>query len=270
MAVPDFLSSAFRATQYVAVTDVNTIIAALNTELVTNGVWTDTGGTGVGPFKSVPNALDGSYIIITVARISATRISYVIKDHLGLMVNEMSNPYLSTTQDIDSGITVGIYSGPNHVCVETYRATPETWYAVRLNVWPDTPGQVRTSFVSSFGPRDTNGSTLSKTIDAIWNRALADLVYGTNVMTVPHSSYLTNNLKLYSPSGAYIFVPVEIVDSASSVFLGRYPQMLMGPTNLIQGSTYTVPIDVGVTGTFRVLYLSTMTNHSRFIAIRTA
>ena len=264
MAVPDFLSHGFRYTIYNGVTDVSTVIAALNTELVTNGAWTDTGGTGVGPFKCPVNAIDGSFITITVVRVSQGVISYQVFDHQGLAVTGGS-PY---RQDITiGGTSVVIYSGPDYVFVESLMVTPEVWACARMNVWPETPGIVRTFFAATYGPCNSSGTTVGRGLLDWLTRHVTTTAYTTNTDCFPHVNY--NNATpclMVSASGANIYAPFEFIDA--NLLYGRIPQAVVCQAGLAFGTIVTLPLDTGVTGNFRVISLITALN--RRLAVRVA
>ncbi len=126
MAVPTFLNAPFRSLK-ITITDVADIITNLRSELVAlDDPWTEPVS---GTFKS-PARADGAFFTVTVAAISTTRISYVVKDHQGLQVNNDTD----TRQDIKaSGTTdVYIYTSPFYVIIDSAGATagiPECWGA---------------------------------------------------------------------------------------------------------------------------------------------
>jgi hypothetical protein len=259
MAVPDFLSSAFRFTTLAAVTDVNTIIAGLNTELVTNGTWTDTGGTGVGPFKSEVG-VDGTFFTLTVARLSATEIQYTVNDWTGILVY---NP----RQVIDAGgVNVIIASGPDYVYVESGTATPTAFMCCRLRDWPETPGNVNPNFVCTTGPLTAAGGATNRYWNLWYSCPAQTRTYGANGFIINRDPYGVTT-HLISPSGALIFTPFDFADD-SDFYLGRVPQVVILDSGLAWGAEYTLTIDSGVTAVFQVCTFVSLS--SRRIAIRKA
>lgn len=249
MAVPDFLNHGFRYLTTAGVVDVNTIIADLMSELVTNGTWTDLGGTGVGPFKS-PVEADGSYFKITLARTSATRLNWLVNDQWGLLVNNQT----SNNQDIDAGGSlVRYYTGPDYVIVETARATPEVMMAARLNQWPEDVSKMRPSFISSTGPRNNAGSLTANACLTIFALPLYATAYATANQIIKCGVYASAESHLVTLSGAYMFMPAEVVPTGYHCLIGRIPNVLIVDTNIVIGTELVVPIDVGLTGTFKVL-----------------
>lgn len=257
MAVPDFLAHSFRYKVTLAVTDVNTIISDLNAELVTNPAaadkWTDLGGSGVGPFKS-PVAADGSYMKITLTRASATSLDIVVNDTNGLLVNNQTSNKIY----IDAaGTTVRLVTGPDICLINSDRATQECFFCARLNIWPQDPLKVRASFIASMGPRNNAGTLQNQN----WYNCFSLLQYGTSYQSSIYSvNYSVDNpateSHLISVTGAYIFMPWLFVGGSYHLLMGRVPQMLLVDGNAVLGTEFTVPVDVGVNGTFRVFGLT--------------
>ena len=249
MAVPDFLNHGFRYFTRAGVTDVNTIISDLMSELVTNGSFTDVGGTGVGPFKS-PVGADGSYFSITLARTSATRLNWLVYDQWGLLINNQT----SNNQDIDAaGTMVRYYTGPDYVIVESARATNEVFMTARLNQWPEEVAKMRPSFIASTGPRNNAGTLTNNGCLQMFALALYATSYATANQVVKCGLYASNESHLVTISGAYMFMPAEVVATGYHCLLGRLPNVLLVDTNAVIATEFVVPIDVGVTGTFKVL-----------------
>ena len=138
MSVPSFLSGAFRYKSTLGVVDVATIISDLMSELVTNGTWTDLGGTGVGPFKSPVDPVDGSFMKLTLTRVDATHLQYALVDQYNAAFAYTG--YLNINIDV-AGNEVRYHTGPDFIAIELARATPDGWWCARLNVWPETAGQ---------------------------------------------------------------------------------------------------------------------------------
>ncbi len=176
MAVPAHWNSDFRYKETLAVTDVQTIIVDLYSELVTSGGWTSSqGGQGQSPttFKS-PDRADGLFFTVQCTRVSATRIGYVVKDHNGMQVNAQT----SSTQDIDAGgTTVHYYTGHFHLCVNTERATPE-WFACGLcDQTPEPMNVPRATYWASNGPRNNSGTWLASGWQTLWAMSFEGTAY---------------------------------------------------------------------------------------------
>jgi hypothetical protein len=252
MAVPSFLSGDFRYLSHAAVVDVADIITDLMTELVTNGDWTDEGAVGTGPFKSPVDAVDGSFMLKTLTRTSATRLQIATVDH-----NALSLDAGATYVDIDAGGTeIRYFTGPNHVAIESIRASPECHWAARLNYWPEEAGKVRASFVKGQGPRYGAGTSYLN-----WSYI--------NVRDIGFGSYASNGnavarringvaTVLVTLTGAYMFLPFDICDYNQHIWHGRIPQCLLVDDQHAVGTEFTVPIDTGVTGVFKVSGLAAL------------
>ena len=262
MSAPNYLSSYFRYKESVGVVDVNTIIADLRDELVTQPVapnqWTE---PVAGTFKS-PDRADGIFFTVTVARVSATRISYVVRDQLGMLVNNMT----TTQQDIDAGgTTVHYYTGPFHVCVTTERATPEAWMCGILDTTPDPLGKPRAMYFASRAPRDNTGASL---IASEYFRVYLLLPGGTSYSSTANmitcSGGGASTWYRETVAGTKIYQPAEMNDGnqtgAVATFLGRIPQCVMVDGRIAFASELTIPIDGANTGVFKVVGFATDVN----------
>jgi hypothetical protein len=266
MAVPSFLAGAFRYFLRASVTDVATIIADLAVELVANG-WTDLSGVGTGPFKSPVTAF-GTYMSITLTATSATRLQFQCYDDTGVLVNNQ----ISTNVDIDAGGTPVLYfTGPDYCCIESSRAVPECFWIAMLNMWPEDPSKVRTFIVCSRGPRNDAGTLQYQYVTDCYIRDIGQTAYispSSNwSLRGVYSSYNASHMTR-SAAGAWIGFPIDYIDRVQSTVLGRLPQCLQVDDGLAFGVTQVFPIDNGLTGTFRVMYLTT--NYYRKFAIRVA
>jgi hypothetical protein len=254
MTVPNFLSCNFRYLEHLAVTDVQSIIDDLVAECVTNGnpAWTTIlGGTGVTPttIKS-PVRSDGLFFTVNMTRISATRIAWIINDHTGLLINNLTD----VRQDVDAGgTTIHYYTNQYGICVSSERATPEAFDCGLLDVYPDTIGIPRGYYFASAGPRTTAGALASQGSDNVWLLAngataysVAPYVYGRSLS----GGYATP--ALVSMTGALVFFPSEMGATGNYLF-GRKNQALHVDSGQANAAELTVPIDTGVTGVFKVV-----------------
>ncbi len=251
MAAPNFLASSFRYLALVTVTDVQTIIDNLYSELVTNGspAWTCTvGGVGQSPteFKS-PARADGLSFTINLTRDSATRLSWLVKDQWGVLVNNQTN----TKQDIDAtGTNVHLYTGEFHVGVNSSRATQEFFGCGVLDHSPDGLNNPFGSYWATMGPRNTTGVLATQGVanNFAWGGSYA------NRGLAGDDPILTGNCHALM-TGEVLATPAELTNG-SAVLIGRMHQVLCVDTYCAFDSEVTVPIDVGTTGTFRVVGLT--------------
>lgn len=261
MAVPTFLAGAlntdFRYKSTAVVVDVNTIISDLSGELVALG-WTDASGVGTGPWTSPAHA-SGAFIVITATRISATRIAWIVKDHRGLLVNNDTD----TRQDIEAvGSEVRYYANKFGCWVDSARVTPECWGCGIIDNSPETFGVPRSSYMASKGPRrNSDGSLINQALNAFYYLEVdgtsyisANSAFGQRnpaIATTVHSTF----------TGALLFCPFDVQYGVTALgFLqGRLFQTLtVDSTAGTFGAEFTVPIDTGVTGVFKVIGLTTI------------
>lgn len=251
--IPNFLAGAlntdFRYAEGLAVTDVQTIIDKLYDELVTGLSWTCTlGGKTITPttYKS-PARSDGLFMTVNLTRISATRLGWIVKDHNGLLINNQTD----TRQDIDAGgTTVHYYTGKTYVAVSSERATPEAFYCAILDRTPDDAGNPRASYVTSVYPRNTAGTLSTAYWDNAFILTLGNTAYAGNLCSALPRTSVSATYDLVTLSGAQLWYPVEFI--YNSVFYGRVPQCLQCGQGNAYAAEFTVPIDAGVTGVFKV------------------
>jgi hypothetical protein len=260
MSAPHYLSSYYRHKESLAVTDVNTIIADLRDELVTQPIapnkWTEPVAL---TFQS-PARADGIFLTITVARVSATRISYIVKDQSGMPVNNMT----TTQQDIDAGgTTVHYFTGPFHVCVTTERATPEAWMCGVLDQTPDALGNPRAMYFASTGPRSNTGTLVAGAYFNVYLLTPGATSYATTSSMITCSGGQSSSWYRETVAGTKIYQPFEVNDgngSAVAMFLGRVFQCLMVDGRIAFATDLTIPIDGANTGVFKVAGFATDLN----------
>lgn len=263
MAISNFLSGDFRYLQTLSVTDVDTIISDLLSELVTNGSWTDEASN---IFRSPVNAGNGSYMQIELTRVSATQLQWICKDHQGNVINNQT----SNKQNIDAtGSTVEYFTGPDYVCVQVHRATFEVFFLARLNQWPHEEGEIFPIFVASRGPRNDAGTLTYNQAHYWFSFDLNGSSYAYDYqLCSQRSSGAVNRISL---SGKYVAWPAELLDDDSNTWLGRLPQtMLIDYSRFDAGDELELPIDDGTTGTFIVLGFAKTTNTYLNLCIRKA
>ncbi len=261
MSTPTFLASSFRYLSTTGVTDVQTIIDKVILECVTNGspAWTTTvGGTGISPseVKSPAGATGGARFTFNMTRVTATRLAIIVKDHLGLLVNNGTDSRL----DIDvAGNTVVLFTGQYHLCIDSQRAAPECFFATIMDQTPDTLDKVRINYMTSHGPRLTAGTLSNQTWDDVYLLAVGGTSYAANNFGISKRG-MTATSQLLTVSGANLFLPVEYCGATPGYMFGRIPQALLVDSAATFGAIYTVPIDTGVTGDFQVCGLTTALN----------
>ncbi len=253
MSAPAYLNSFFRYKESVAVVDVDTIIADLRDELVTQPAapskWTEPVG---GTFKS-PARADAISYTIQCTKISATRIAYIVKDQWGMLVNNATD----TRQDIDvAGSTVHYYTGPFHVCVVTERATPEPWMCGVLDQSPDPLGKPRPLYFASKMPRDNAGTFQTYEYWNSWILVPGATAYANNSSYLIMRSAPNSSVYRETCGGTKVYFPQEFCTVPSlepAVWLGRIFQCVMLDGRLAAAAEITLPIEGASTGVFKVV-----------------
>jgi hypothetical protein len=265
---PSFIATGFAFTTLAGVTDVQTIINAISTMLTATlsatptGVypsgeqWTSLGG---GAFQA-PTDVSGRFMKVTVVRTTIVRMEFKIEDPTGVLLDG----------EIDiaaGGSTVNIYGGPGHLLVEANNAgTWETARAIMTDPTPE-PLSASTVFVWCATHRNAAGG------GAIGNAANADYwsgrYYGGTLAGVTFANLLARmrmpaqdngSTHFRTQAGSDCAGPQYIsVDSAANTDdnrnAGKLYQCVSVDSNQVAGTDLNIPIDTGVTGTFRVLHL---------------
>jgi hypothetical protein len=243
-----------RYTMLSGCTDVANIISAANTALVACG-WTDTSGVGTGPWRTPVNGLDGRYLEITLSRISATRLkAYFYDKGAGTY---LINNQTSSTIDIDAGGTNDyIHMSPDLFWIETARATPETMFCFRVELWPESSDSIFQPFICSNGPRGDTG-TLSGNANYLGSwfaRDSGDSSYSTSTRA---QSIYKQSMYQYQ-SNCPLFSPIMICKYFSPyTYWGHFPCVMWAPDSYAYGQIVTAPMGPGVTGSFRATNIKT-------------
>lgn len=266
MALPHYLQTAYRYAQLVAVADVQAIIDQLCVELVALG-WTITaGGVGVTPtsFKSPVVAGDATncWMSLTLTRTTALRLKCQPYDSGGVAMNN-STPGNAVEVDIAAGVsTVNLFSGPNHICIDS-SLTPECFYAAIVDKYPEAKALVFPTFVTTNGPRRVDtGALYNQGWHQTWQNSANDTTaYANTAAKMQAGDVASNTLWLATISGKWRVIPVEVLGAGASLYAGawhgRLPHCVkVDANNFLYGNEITVPVDVGVDATFRVVGLT--------------
>jgi len=255
MSVLPCYNTAFRYLNTVGVTDVQTIINDLYAELVTNGGWTCTiGGIGSSPteFKS-PARSDGAFFTINLTRTSATRLSWIIKDQYGILVNNQT----TTKQDIDAGgSSIDYFTGPMHVCVNALRATPETMHCGMAEQSPEGSDSIPYAVIWAHrGPRNDAGTLAA---DRYWSNVFlrlngATTYYASAINSIMRGRLTNARTRSQTIAGTWQFFPLEFLDYSNYTWMGRAAQcVLVDQSQFAAGAEVTVPLGGAATGVFKV------------------
>jgi hypothetical protein len=253
MSLASMFNCAFRAAT-VAATDVNDIIAKIRDELVNQlpagSRWTE---PVAGTFQS-PAYGDGFWFTVTVARVSATRISYQLKDNFGLFITvDTGNIICQDILAAPAVTTVKVFSSPNYLIVDSAGGTvgtPETFACGIMDRYPEDLTKPRACFWCSKGPRTNTGSLSYPQYTSCIVLPVGATAYSSG------GSYILDRTPgaggyydEISVNGIMRFYPFEFV--SGEWFLGRAFNLLMGDGNSMPwGSTVTLPLDDVTTGTF--------------------
>jgi hypothetical protein len=264
MAIPVFWNTPFSYTELAGVTDVSTIIAGVHAAVTALG-WTDESGLGTGPWKT-PARADGIFFRIALARISATRLGWTMYDQAGLNVSINVSNYL---QDIDAGGTpVQIYAGTLHLCVNTQRASQETFWCCVLDQTPDPMSYPRALYIHYTGPRTADGTLRNYQWSSVNMMEPGGTTYGTRgtlaITRANSGTYFRRTM-----SGTALFSPAEYgsYNNQNGLLYGRIPMAIaIDKTGLNYGSEVTVPIDAGVNAVFKIV--ACMDMYNQYLAFR--
>lgn len=244
MAVPAFLSSAYRYRLVTAVTDVQSILDALATELAALS-WTDEGG---GTYKSPVDAV-GRFFKLNLTKASTLVMKMIAYDQNGVTI-------ATRRCNGTSGCSWVLFTGAFHFFIEAIRGTaaPEHLGAGILDLSPEAQ-DAHSRYVYGGGYRDDAGSAANNAFD-VW--AMVDNV----TVTLAVRGMLTNTMITnYSPSftlgGNMIYHPMSLFASSASAtnrYAGRmYQTIMLWDYVSDSGTMVKVPIDGATLGTFCVV-----------------
>jgi len=248
MAVPHFLDWGFRYLSTAGITDVNTIISDLQSELVTNGDWSE---PSAGVYMMNPST-SGKFAQITTSRVSATRMQFKCSDYLG-------NTMYDGTVDINAaGSEVRYFTGEYYCYIDVQRTTPEAAFLIRSDPYPE-PEDMDTFPYCCWAFRNSAGTaTANNTLHYSFVMGATTGTYGAfqqcNYNTGSDNTVYFSGL---SHSGAYMFLPMWMAHYRSGTATlgpcGRWPNTLMGPDLIAAGTELDIPVDTGVTQTFKAI-----------------
>lgn len=257
MAVPQFLSVAYRYLKLTAVTDVQTIIDNVYAELIAN-LWTCTaGGSGLTPTTMLsPLRADRLRLSITLTRTSATQLTLSVADDLGLAVTKVDQ----VLEIAAGGNEVYLCTGAYFCYIASHQGSPIHLFV--CGVLDNAP------YASLAEPRPAYFATGNIAFwEDLYTWAIDLDDYDASYREVKRFNNWTSNQSFISLSGAYMFCPAEIMDVGEAILLGRLPQIVLLEDSIADFTELIVPIDTGVTGTFVVVCSG---YHHGKIAIRKA
>jgi hypothetical protein len=252
MTTPIFLSSSYRYFERGPVTDVQTIMDDFADEVINHNTpaWTNPSGT---IYKS-PVDGDGRFFQVNLSRVDAQKLTMELTDQnaVSIMIRRIIIP--ST-----SAVMVRIYTGEFHFCidVECPGADPEYFWGGILDLSPESQS-THTKYVWGFG--SCNNTTEVYSNGYFQSVFMFDDAASASVRRINHfvceiSGRTRPRLDLM---GYMLFYPlmfyVQPVGGGDYKYAGRAYQQVLVPDIYGQaGTEITIPIDVGITGTFRIL-----------------
>lgn len=268
MGVPAFLNSSYRYFKRSGVSDVQTIWDDFEAECLANSPpWTRTGGAG--GLMTSPVDGDGRFFDVQLSRPTQQKLQMVLRDQNAVTIStrRINCPSTNTW-------AARIFTGQYHFYIdaEMGSAAGESLHGGILDLSPESQiahGQYvyghghRTSADGATNSDDTYASMVDNVTPAITQR----VVYWGGVIASSDGLMTMNGYRIYRPREIYV-IPVGGGDDR---YAGRCYQTMTVPDTLPPGSVVTVPIDIGATGQFKVLYgLPSASTGNRSIAVRVA
>ena len=255
---PDFLNDSavpFRYLQSTGITDVNTIISDVRSELVTNSTWTE---PSTALFKSPPDSA-GKFFDILLTKIAATNLEIRLRDYRGATL------YTRRIQ-IDATASVNYFTNTRGICIESLRATSEVASAYLLETTPDLLADVDNRLVG------TTLRSTADTVDGAGGTMTVFFAFDAGAATNGNRCWACSNdaaglVTMINGSATLVYRPhwVAINQSGTRRYTGRPYHALVGDAaSLTFGTDKTIPLGDGTTGTFRVIGLTT-TNNKRLL-----
>lgn len=251
MAVSPFLATTFRFLEVTGVTDVQTIIDNVRTELVTNLGWTE---PVANRFKSPVDAA-GQFMEVSLLRNAATELEMTVFDTVGRS--------FSRELQISGTVSVRFLTGSHHFYVENVTGAEYLWANI-LSLDPEAESAHDQNVVGN-GSRSTGGSLGSNNVTFVNIVNSGSYILAQKVLSfyIPDES-----LASFDPpetlNKSRLWIPVFLMSGAATfggVVMGRCYQMLVVSSTLIVGAEVVVAIDEATTGTFKVLGIPTANSY---------
>jgi hypothetical protein len=254
MAVPAYLAASFHYKETGIITDAADVITAVRDELVNQNdpAWTDQGG---GLFRSPVDA-SGRWIDILLTRIAATNLEMRARDNAGQTI------VTGRMQIQAGGRIIRIFSGQFHFHIESVIPGGASEY-VRAGILDLSPESqtAHGQWCYAMSHRDT-----SDVVRTLSNQQDGAFMWDNNAYALAGRFFSYFNTSsggsLVSPSGGYIFMAVGAGAKAPGeitqyCYAGRlYNHMIGDHDRLVAGAEFTIPIDAGTFGTFKVSGIS--------------
>jgi hypothetical protein len=270
VTLPSFLNTAFAYTPLSNVSDMATVITAVDTMLTSTLPVTPTAvfpsgqrwtNLGSGVYKS-PVDSAGRFMLVTLVRVSAIRLQFRIDDPTGLLQDgrmDLSN--------VNS--PVFIYGGPGHLIIEEFNSQSGVWEICAAIISDPTPEPLLASpvYVWCRTSRDAGGGLQGNNGSCDWwmgRNSGGSNTTGSGfvkLLTRPHMpAQDTTATHLQTQAGSNVAAPAAIeipitTNANNQRNVGKLYQCCLVDGNQVAGGDLPIPIDTGVIGTFRVLHL---------------
>ena len=250
MSIPIFLSSSYFYFERFGVTDVQTILDDFEDQVLANSpVWTNpSAGVYVSPVDGY-----GRFFTVELTRVSATQLNVTFKDQNGtsLMARRLTLPAY--------GVAVRYFTGQFHFCINisNYTTSPQYAYGGILDLSPEAQN-VHTRYCWCFASCNTSDTYHDGWFKYLYmiDNATSTLYRRVNQYSGPVYGYATPHI---DAMGYWVMQPVMCYaqpsgSSGDHLYAGKMYQALLVPKMMGDaGATFTVPIDAGVTGNFKIL-----------------
>ncbi|MGA2261712.1 MAG: hypothetical protein ABSH28_09775 [Acidobacteriota bacterium] len=263
MSVPVFLNSSFYYFERKGVSDVQTIMDDFENQVLHVNVpaWSK---PSAGLYKSPVDA-NGRWYDVLFTRITQQKLEMRLRDATGVTVctRRINCPTANSWN-------VHIFTGEHHmhIDVDAVSAVVEVLFAGMLDPTPDA---AHNKYVYGNGSRST-ADYADSSCDVAHSFMIDNATPGYGFRT---TSYGTGNYTyaLLSMNGSRIYRPVGLWcrptgENYTSRFAGRRYNSLLTESTLAWGAKVTIPIDIGLSGLFRVTGVPTA--YSAKIVIRIA
>jgi hypothetical protein len=193
------------------------------------------------------------YFTVQLTRSAAAQLNIVAKDGYGLQINNETSQNLNVA---GGGSDVSTYCGKNrpYVCINAQQTVPQTWWCAEVDPYPEITN--RPVWLCAGGPY-VNANTHSGQDTADYahfmNHVFTDTAYNAAATTYWHptgTAVVNTSSGLLTQSGALLFVPISYQDH--DIYFGKLPNALWVDIAQAFNAELIVPIDTGVTATFRV------------------
>jgi hypothetical protein len=229
--------------------------------------WTE---SPVGTYTS-PARSDGVKIVITPSHVDGQTVGFLVKDHLGRIINNDTLTKLKIEATITMpGSGLSIYISERYLYVEVRTgAYTGCFMSGIFNKEPESLALPFPSFFVTHGPYSNAGTNYPTWVD-MWTafNGVGALPASNSVYAINWTGPFNSSVDHFSAQGSMIFAPAEFGQgSGAAYFIGRLPGILMVDSSQQVGNSFVVPLDDSHTGTFRVVTTQASNNYKLAVRI---